>query len=262
MRRILLGIVAIGVLSAPPALATDMAVKAPPPVPAPAPIFSWTGFYIGGNAGGAWERESNSLVVTNNLFFAAGAIPGINASGSQTLHSSGFSGGGQVGYNYQSGNVVWGIELDFESLSQGASGGGPFAYTTNGVIYQLTTNSSTNWLFTARPRLGWAIDRNLLYVTGGVAVVHRRFTQNFLDIGGGPETASFSKAQAGWTVGAGYEYAVTNNWTLRAEYLFAGFDAVTASGLEGPAGGTSTLNNSSKLDVQIVRGGLNYKFGG
>src|SRR5271163_3508808 len=112
MRSVLLGIVATGVLFATPTLAADMPVKAPPP--APAPIFSWTGFYIGGNAGGAWERESNSLVITNNLFFAPGAIPGVEASGSQTLHSSGFTGGGQIGYNYQSGNVVWGIELDFE----------------------------------------------------------------------------------------------------------------------------------------------------
>jgi len=250
------------------ASAADMPLKAPPPPPAP--VYSWTGFYIGGNAGGAWERQSNSLSVDNQVllpgggFFAGAVVAGVNASGTQNLNSAGFTGGGQIGYNYQSGNVVWGVELDFESLRQNANAGGGFTYITTGTPYTLTLNSSTNWLFTARPRVGWAIDRSLLYVTGGVAATKRNVTQFFFDPAGFPETATFSKVQAGWTVGAGYEYALVNNWTIKGEYLFAGFGGGTASGLVGNGiFGNAVLNNSvSNLKIQILRAGLNYKFGG
>jgi outer membrane immunogenic protein len=251
------------------ASAADMPLKAPPPPPAP--VYSWTGFYIGGNAGGAWERQSNSLSVDNQVllpgggFFAGAVVAGVNASGTQNLNSAGFTGGGQIGYNYQSGNVVWGVELDFESLRQNANAGGGFSYITAGT-YTLNLNASTNWLFTARPRVGWAIDRSLLYVTGGVAATKRNVTQSFFDPGAGgfAETATFSKVQAGWTVGAGYEYALVNNWTIKGEYLFAGFGGGTASGLVGNGiFGTAVLNNSvSNLKIQILRAGLNYKFGG
>lgn len=252
------------------ASAADMPLKAPPPPPVP--VYSWTGFYIGGNAGWAWERQNNSLSVDNQVllpgggFFAGGVVAEVNASGTQNLNSNGFTGGGQIGYNYQSGKVVWGVELDFESLRQNANAGGGFTYITTGAPYTLTLNSSTNWLFTARPRVGWAMDRSLLYVTGGVAATKRNVTQSFFDPGGTgfAETASFSKVQAGWTVGAGYEYALVNNWTIKGEYLFAGFGGGTASGLVGNGiAGTAVLNNAvSNLKIQILRAGLNYKFGG
>lgn len=264
MKKLLIAGIAAAAFCGAPAFGADMPVKGPPMAPVVAPAYNWTGFYIGGNAGGAWERQSNSLSINNTGgYFAGGAVAGVNASGTQNLNSSGFTGGGQIGYNFQSGNVVWGVELDFESLSKAANAGGAFIYTTNGAPYNLTLNSSTNWLFTARPRVGWAMDRSLLYVTGGLAVTKRNFTESFFDPGGGgvTETAAFSKTQAGWTVGAGYEYALAKNWTIKGEYLFASFGGDTAAGLVNHAG-TATFNNSvSNLNVQILRAGLNYKFG-
>jgi outer membrane immunogenic protein len=254
--------------------AADLPVKAPPMVVAPA--FSWSGCYIGGNAGGSWQRLNNSLSVVDapaGYFFTA-AIPGVNASGSPNLNSSGFTGGGQIGCNWQSGNWVWGVELDAESIHLNRSVGGQFLYTTNGAPYNLTESASANWMFTARPRVGWAFDHALLYVTGGLAVTKLNFTQNFSEppFTPTPETATLSSTKAGWTVGAGLEYAFAHNWTLRGEYLFAQFAADTAIGNLVNGSGTgpgcvaafscgATFTNSlSTLNVQIVRAGLNYKF--
>jgi outer membrane immunogenic protein len=254
--------------------AADLPVKAPPMVVAPA--FSWSGCYLGGNAGGSWQRLNNSLYVVDapSGYFFPPVCPGVDASGSQNLNSSGFTGGGQIGCNWQSGNWVWGVELDAESIHLNRSVGGQFHYTTNGAPYNLTESASANWMFTARPRVGWAFDHALLYVTGGLAVTKLNFAQNFSEppFTPIPEAATLSNTKAGWIVGAGWEYAFAPNWTFRGEYLFAQFAADTAIGtLAGGSGSGpgcvaplscgATFNNSlSTFNVQIVRAGLNYKF--
>jgi len=247
--------------------------KAPPIV---APAFSWSGCYIGGNAGGSWQSLSNSLSVVNapaGYLFTA-AIPGVNASGTSGLNSSGFTGGGQIGCNYQSGNIVWGLELDGESIHLNSSNGGRFLYTTNGAPYFLNESASANWMFTARPRVGWAFGHGLLYATGGLAVTHLNFNQSFAEppFTPTPEVAALSSTMAGWTVGAGIEYAITNNWTIKGEYLFAQFatNGVVGTLVNGSGTGPgcvaafscgATFNNSlSTFNVQLARVGLNYKF--
>jgi outer membrane immunogenic protein len=256
------------------AMSADLRVKAP--IKAPPPAFSWSGCYVGANAGGSWQHLSNSLSVVDAPagYFFTTAIPGVNASGSPTLDSSGFTGGGQIGCNWQSGNIVWGVELDAESIHLSTNYGGLFRYTTNGAPYFLTGSASANWMFTARPRVGWAIDHGLLYVTGGLAVTNLNFNQSFAEppFTPTPETATLSSTKVGWTVGAGFEYAFASNWTLRGEYLFAQFAADTAIGTlingsgSGPgcvapfSCGATFTNSLSTLNVQIVRAGLNYKF--
>ena len=266
MKKLLLGGVAFAALVAGPAMAADLAVKAPVYRAAPVAVYSWSGFYIGVNAGGAWEKRGSSLSVVNDPaigFFNPAAIAGVNTSGAANLDSSGFTGGGQIGFNSQSGNFVWGLELDLESLHQSKNHGGVFTYTTSGTPYLLTVSGSTNWLFTARPRIGWAVDRTLLYATGGIAVAKLEFHQNFADFN--TESASISKTRAGWTIGGGAEYALTNNWTIKGEYLFARFegDTAVASVGTGPGTGFATFTNSvSSLDIHILRAGINYKFDG
>jgi outer membrane immunogenic protein len=135
----------------------------PQAMPGPMP-YSWAGFYIGGNAGGAWGDISNSLRVTNGNpgYFNPAAIAGVNASGSSGLDSSGFTGGGQIGYNFQPSNWVWGIEADIQSLDLSDSHGGKFRYTTNNAPYNLSNSNSTDWLFTLRGRVGYAFNRSLV----------------------------------------------------------------------------------------------------
>ena len=229
--------------------------------------FSWTGLYVGANLGIASGDFSNTLSVTNGTpaYFDPAVIAGVNASGSQNLGSQTITGGVQIGYNVQSGGVVWGLELDFNSLRLKENGGGPFTYSTGTGGYILTEEASTNWLLTLRPRVGVAMDRGLAYITGGLAVASVHFNQFFSEppFTPTPETASVSKTQFGWTLGAGYEHAFAHNWTFKAEYLFTRFDVDDAVGvLTIPNGRTATfVNNLDHLDIQTLRVGINYKFG-
>ena len=182
-----------------------------------------------------------------------------------TLTSSGFTGGGQIGYNFQPSNWVWGIEADIQSLDLNDSHGGKFRYTTNNAPYNLSTSNSTDWLFTLRGRVGYAFNRSLVYFTGGLAVTEIDFTQTFSEP---PFTAvpgvrsKSSSTEAGWVIGGGWEYGFAQNWTLRGEYLFAQFEPDTAvgRGVKGTPANATFHNSLSDLDVNIVRGGLNYKF--
>jgi outer membrane immunogenic protein len=264
MSKLLLGSAALAVLAASPVMAADMRmpVKAPPPVIA----YSWTGCYLGGNIGVAWHRRDNTLSIANdpvNPYFATLAIPGVNASGSPDFNQNGFTGGAQIGCNYQASNVVWGVEGDFESLRRKTEHGGTFLYTTNGAPYRLTVDYSTRWLATLRGRVGVAWDRTLFYVTGGLAVTSWEFQQAFSEAAISSELASASKTKLGWTIGAGVEGALIDNWTVKAEYLYARFEGETVLGqLVTNNGNGATFSNSlSDLQLHIFRVGLNYRFG-
>ena len=181
------------------------------------------------------------------------------------LDSSGFTGGGQIGYNFQPSNWVWGIEADIQSLDLSDSHGGEFRYTTNNAPYNLSNSNSTDWLFTLRGRVGYAFNRSLVYFTGGLAVTEIDFTQTFSEQ---PFTAvpgaraKSSSTEVGWVIGGGWEYAFAQNWSLKGEYLFAQFefDAAAGRGVKGTPFNATFHNSLSDLDVNIVRGGFNYKF--
>ena len=238
----------------------------PQAMPGPMP-YSWAGFYIGGNAGGAWGDISNSLRVSNGNpgYFNPAAIAGVDASGSFGIDSDGFTGGGQIGYNFQPSNWVWGIEADLQSLDLRDSHGGEFRYTTNNAPYNLSNSISADWLFTLRGRVGYAFNRSLVYFTGGLAVTEIDFAQTFSEQ---PFTAvpgaraKSSSTEVGWVIGGGWEYGFAQNWSLKGEYLFAQFepDAAVGRGVKGTPFNATFHNSLSDLDVNIVRGGLNYKF--
>ena len=207
MRKVL-GLVGASLLFAGPALAADLARRPPPPykAPPPVPVFSWTGFYIGGHGG-------------------------YGLSNSQGLDLKGGFAGGQVGYNYQMNNFVWGIEGDgaWADISQTNPFGVPL------------TKVSFDSLASLRARLGVAFGNALLYGTGGGGWGHLKLSAVGL---------SDSTWLSGWTAGAGIEYAFTPNWTGKVEYLHYGF------------GGSETLFGVSvgKLDVETIKAGINYKF--
>lgn len=234
------------------ASAADMTVKAPAPV-----ANGWTGFYVGVNAGGAAGRISDVLSIANGSYFAPGIDPGVAASGSSSLNTNGLTGGIQAGYNWQFGQLVYGIEADFNALRQGASYGGRFLYP-NLAPYNLTVSRSTDWLATFRPRVGVVTGHALLYVTGGLALTNFKFNQVFSEPPDS-QNASIAQLKAGWTVGAGSEAQLSGNWTVKAEYLFVQFDVGSAA---GSLPGAVLSNSLDKLDEHIGRVGLNYKFGG
>lgn len=260
-------VAALGCVGA--ASAADMPVKAPI-MNAPAVVpFSWTGFYVGGTVGGAWTRSDTSLNVDNSGgLYVPGDIPSINAFGTNSLNGSNFIFGGKLGYNQQWGALVLGLEGDLSYFHFNKTvnvAGNPFPSFAAGNA-TLSENVSTNWLATVRPRLGYAFDRALLYVTGGLAVANVKFSDNYVGFSPGGaglefESSSVSRTKAGWSVGVGADYALTNNWIVSAEYLHVDLGSVSTSGLvtTGNAS-TAVLNFTTKLKSDIVRAGIAYKF--
>jgi outer membrane immunogenic protein len=281
MKRISLAIslVLLGTMSVSAAdLAARPYTKAPPPVVA---VYNWTGFYIGLNAGyhdidmGRYsavpaDADTAAFFWTNNPCFAAGFC-NPNRGGSS---NGGFIGGGQIGYNWQASNFVFGLEADIQGSSAGATdrlfwNQAPFPA---GTTYTSEATTKMDWLATFRARAGVLVTpQTLLYITGGgaVAEVNRSWSQQYDvgDVTAGRTAGSDSSTNWGWTVGAGVEWAAFANWTLGAEYLFVRLEGNTFRG--AVAGGVlSTPANSNFIvtagdfDNHIARVKLNYKFGG
>jgi outer membrane immunogenic protein len=250
MKRLLLAGVAVAAVAA-PAFAADLP-PAPYPMKAPAyvAVYNWTGFYLGANLGGAWARETN----TDTFFNAAGAQVGINSS-SATI--SGVIGGGQVGYNWQSGNLLLGLEADID-------GSGQRGTNTFVLLNGLGTDSVANTVRafgTARARVGFAADRWLWYVTGGFAWQDISFNDSFTTPGGAlTGISSGSTTRGGYSVGGGVETALWGNWTGRVEYLYLDTGTWTTTTAVPLGPGFTTVTNSVRTQNNVVRAGLNFRF--
>jgi outer membrane immunogenic protein len=254
-----------------PALAADLGkpvYKAPPPPPAPVCI--WCGFYVGVNAGGHWAHVSDpAFFAENNGYFGFPDNVAAANSWPNTLNLSGFAGGGQVGYNWQIPNssFVLGFEADIDGLTGSSSRAATFP-ENGGFDHAFVGDSARDrWISTVRARAGWAFNQTLFYVTGGAAFSHWEMGHSFADTAG-PTTVSVTNTstRSGWTVGGGLEYAFLNNWTVRGEYLYANFGTFNNS-LSGTCnfGGCPqavfVVLHPEKLTENIVRVGVNYKFG-
>ena len=239
------------------AAAADMPTKAPPP-----PAYNWSGCYVGLNAGGGTSGTDfgSSVDPGTYLLVAKGDPATVGGSGGGGANADGFIGGGQAGCNWQTGTLVLGVEGDYDYFRSNPN----FANNTNtlasGAAFTLGQSLTTDFLATARPRIGIAADRNFAYVTGGVAFTHAAYTESYTDAAGGAGSAIAAKSLLGWTAGAGWEYALADHWTIKLEYLYASFPTVNALGLISGPGGSNTLHGSTNLVVQLARLGLNYKF--
>jgi outer membrane immunogenic protein len=239
--------------------AADMSTKAPV-----TPTYSWSGCYVGINvgAGGAGSDFSTTVGNGTHLLPVDTALVSNDATGS--ANATGFLGGGQTGCNWQSGLIVYGLEGDFDYFHSRPS----FANNTNtlsdGVTpFAATQSLTTDFFATVRPRIGIAADRNLGYITGGAAFTQVSYAEGYVDgaVPPGAGNTTASKALVGWTVGAGWEHAWTNNWTFKLEYLFASFPTTNAFGaIADSTGGANPLHGSADLVIQTVRAGVNFKF--
>ncbi len=250
MRNLLLSTVAFAALAG-SAFAADLPSRKEAPVyVAPAPAFSWTGFYIGADIGGAFS--STSVSATGRLayeFTSLGEIPG-------SLGSSGVMGGGYVGYNYQvNQNFVVGLEGDFQGTSISKTFNGYNPTCAGGGCYT-TAKASLDWLAAINGRLGVAYDRALFYAIGGAAWAGANGSFNFAD---GPEWIGYSNSTSlsGFDVGAGVEYAFTPNWLGRIEYRYYDFGSANlGSALYYDRLPGLRVNTS----VNTIRVGLAYLF--
>jgi len=216
----------VAVAMAAPALAADLprpAYKAPIYT---APAFSWSGFYVGLNGGYGWGRS--------NWTSSAGTTGDFNVKGWVV--------GGTLGYNLQTGVWVWGVEGDIDYSNIKGSAG---TVCTGGATTDCETRNT--WLGTARGRVGYAMDRFLPFVTGGLAFGGIKMTP----FTGG---ASATQTKLGWTLGAGVEWAFMSSWSAKLEYLYA--DLGTA---RCPAA-TCGLDNDVKFRTNLLRVGVNYRF--
>jgi outer membrane immunogenic protein len=229
------------------ASAADMAVKAPYAA-APVAVWNWTGFYIGGQVGAGWGTTESTLTALN----PGGAIPGGFAIAQNSR--SGFLGGGQIGYNFQSGWAVFGVEG--EALGLDVKG------TTPCLGGAASCTAKSDWLAAATARFGGVVgDRTLVYVKGGAAWMH---TDHTLGIGGlvGPGVAGSvgsSSTAVGWLLGLGAEYAFDRNWSAFLEYDYIDFQKKNIA-FDFFGAGTANVDIKNKLSIAKI--GLNYKFGG
>ena len=265
------------------AQAADLPFKAPPP---PAPIPTWSGFYLGGNVGFGIARDPTTDTGVYAVPAAAITSTPFNES---LMHSPlGAIGGGQIGYNAQlSPNFILGVEADWQWSAQkdtictytcGTNSVGFFNLGGAGDSTSLKDTQQLRWLSTARLRAGYANTGWLWYVTGGAAYgrVQENFLYNTSFIPGppnplppGPVAASFAQDRLGWTAGAGVETQLVGNWSAKIEYLFVNLGGTTDTWvIRAPLFGIPTLpssltNTSSfHFDDNIIRVGLNYRFNG
>ncbi len=216
------GLLALAVAT--PSFAADLprpAYKAPIFV---APLFSWSGFYLGINGGYGFGKSDWSSAVTTGSTKPKGGLAG-----------------GTVGYNLQTGVWVWGLEGDIDASWMKGSD-----TTGTGVCSGAGCETKSTWFGTARGRLGYAWDRWLPFLTGGAAFGNVKMSPNT----GGSET----KTRIGWTAGAGIEYAFLGAWSTKLEYLYADLGKSTCGAV------TCGIDTDVKWKANIVRVGLNYRF--
>jgi outer membrane immunogenic protein len=276
MRQFLFASVALlGVVGAGAAHAADLPpdVIYPAGYPArgaPYPVatgpFLFTGFYAGANIGGVLGGTKYLETPSGAFGPAAASVAGV---GTSSTAPRGVLGGLEAGYNWQLGNIVLGIETDFSgwdmssNSGQSAQGTPPpvFGLPAGTLIpYTASGTVTSNWLYTLRPRVGFANGNMLTYLTAGLAVTNLRFSESVTLGSGAPIlTGSTSSTVVGWTAGGGVEYALSYNWFIKAEYLYASFSNQTAAQTTGAfpsLTGTATAN----LNANILRGGFDYRF--
>jgi outer membrane immunogenic protein len=215
-----------------PALAADLPYKARPAPPPP--VFSWTGFYIGANIGGAWSK---------------GAITDVVTGANLNTDSSGFIGGGQVGFNYQFNTFVLGLEWDIDGTT--------ISKTSNVVptgFGNLQASANTDWISTLAARFGFALDHWLIYGKAGGAWVQNSATLTNLTTGA---SISGSNTNSGWMAGVGGEWAFAPQWSAKLEYDHVELDNWSLATNTVIAG--DRLNVSRHIDM--LKAGVNWRFG-
>jgi outer membrane immunogenic protein len=211
--------------------------------------FSWTGFYLGGNVGYGWGKFEGSSAIVGNAFVGT-----VSGPGSVTVN--GINGGGQLGYNWQIGAIVVGIEGDIQASDERAS-----STASCGVACSFNSTTKIDSFATIRGRLGWTpFDRGLIYVTGGWAWMHANNTQTLTVGGVTGAVVDMSASKNGWTLGGGYEQMLWDRWSAKIEYLYMRADNTTGSAVIPAVMGGGIYTASGRVTNNVVRLGVNYHF--
>jgi outer membrane immunogenic protein len=269
VKRLTLATVVLA-LSAISASAADLAARpyTKAPVP-PATVYSWTGFYVGGNVGYGWGRSDLDTVLDPTSSWQIEPTAFKNefiALSNRRLTPQGVVGGLQAGYNWQAGAAVFGIEADINGSDIGQRS--IFTGPNPPTVRTFNESIRNDWFATFRGRAGYAANTTLFYITGGLAVGDVKGSWDLSSTNGYMKTASANETRVGWTVGAGVEHAFTPNWTVKLEYLYTDLGNInyTSTYVPGstfaPPGFNYVEHLSQNFTFQTVRVGLNYKWGG
>ncbi len=278
------------------ALAADLPSRKEPPVLAPPPVLiNWSGFYVGLNAGYSWSASNsvNTLGLPafsntsglNNAGAAAimNSLAALNTSTIATGNQGGFLLGGQLGYNYQMGSLLAGVETDIAGIFGSATSAAiptvqslaPFGYPRESWTGIASASKKVDWLGTLRGRLGFIpAPAFLLYVTGGMAYggVQASYS-SFQQESAGPAVypplfgiGAYSGTRVGYTLGAGAEWMFAQNWSAKLEYLY--YDLGSATFSAGPLiqttvgipWGAAAPQSATRFNGHVVRAGVNYHF--
>jgi len=248
------------------ASAADMAPRMYSKAPAPAAIvYEWTGVYIGGNVGYSWGRSGNTETISNSVTGAT-----VLAATSRN-DANGVIGGGQIGYNWQAQNWLFGLEADLQGSDEKGSTSFLCVACGNGRDdITSTLTQKLNWFGTARGRVGVLVTPTvLLYGTGGLAFGE---VSTGGSISGATNLAPLlafqgtSSTRTGWTAGAGVEGRIAGNWSAKLEYLYMDLGTVSsgpiATTIVVPLRTNAGVSYSSHFTDNILRVGVNYRFGG
>jgi outer membrane immunogenic protein len=267
------------------ALAADLPThKGPPPAPTVAPAFSWTGFYGGINGGYADPTAKLSVAPGSGWnapdpdWSANANGPGVAALGTRNIGLHGFIGGAQAGYNYQINNIVLGVEADADYMHLHGSYATPVYDGITSGTYWASGSATLDSLFTLRARAGFAFDRLLVFVTGGLAITDEKYSQsiNYLNYSappppvtlpptgstGGANAGSASTTEVTGVVGGGLEYAFDNHWSLKGEYLYVPLksQSFTSTYIDTSSNSWTIQHHESLSALNVFRAGLNYRF--
>ena len=249
------------------AYAADLGYPAYKAPPLAAPVQSWTGLYIGANGGWGWSN-----INVSETPFGTDRCGRHSGPGSDSTSAKGALFGGQLGYNWQAGNFVLGVEGDYDGASINGSQQVVFpsilapSGNTNGFMVHENINS----LATIRGRIGYTWGPGLLYFTGGGAWENVQPAASSAPTPARtcmaiPRSGSFSTTKSGYVVGVGFEWMVAQNWTVRAEYLYYDFNGGGNNyqlGLANCANGANCGVNvtAANNNISAFRLGANYKF--
>jgi outer membrane immunogenic protein len=239
----------------------------------PAHAGDFKGFYFGFNGGAARTdtKAQTTTIFSPTGYFATTSVPAIATAGKQNVTGTGFTGGGQAGYNFQLGSFVLGFEADFGGMSLVASKSTTAIYpccVTTG--FTVTQSASTNWLVTARPRIGFTKGPVLVYGTGGVAMTNINYHALFADTFASARESGVvnTSNQNGWIAGGGAEFRLSHNWSVKGEYLHASFGSAASTtstnltAFNPPIAFPSNVftHTFGDLSANIYRTGLNFRF--
>lgn len=236
----------------------------------------WSGFYLGGNLGAVTEASDlDAGVRADTTYFNTGIDSDqVAAAGSGTLRQGRFTGGVVGGYNAQVGNILLGLEAGANVFDIKDSRAGTDIFISDpNIRFTFTPAVKSDWIATLRPRLGWAQENWLIYVTGGPAWTRVESDFRYVDDNAQPGSGlpgawaqgSARATKTGWTLGAGGEYALSPNWSLTGQYLFADFGSIDAAARLVPTPTldefSAVIDSSVHLRTNLILVGATYRFG-